>query len=369
MPYRNLSPETTRKIMDWFITVVLFIALVTLVTLRFTIFKPRREAPNVIVPSITVAQDGSGNYTTISAAIAAAPSYSHSRFGILIRAGVYREAVRVPGDKQRLALIGEGSGLTIISGNHSRSVNLSRSGNLVEDDTATLWIDGFGFVGMDMKVKNTGNGAAVVNLADRSAFQSCIFEGYRRVVRAVIGKQFYGECTIFGAVDIISGAAAAVFQNSVIVVGKPAVRADYPSVVTLQERKNKLFSVSGFVIQGGRVVAASSDFDETPVTGTYLGRPGGKFSSAVVMQCFLGPLINPLGWLRVNESASDNDDQVEFREFDNTGPGAKTMKRASWPGFKVINTTSEARLFTVDSFIEGKGWLPETTVNFVPGFL
>lgn len=78
---------------------------------------------DVVVSNIvTVSQDGSGNFTTINDAIAAAPNKSLSSDGyflIYVTAGVYEEYVTIDKKKTYLMMIGDGINKTIITGNHS----------------------------------------------------------------------------------------------------------------------------------------------------------------------------------------------------------------------------------------------------------
>ncbi|KAK9282367.1 hypothetical protein L1049_005284 [Liquidambar formosana] len=67
-------------------------------------------------------QDGSGNFTTINDAVAAAPSNTNASNGyflIYITAGVYAEYVSIPKNKGYLMMIGDGINQTIITGNRS----------------------------------------------------------------------------------------------------------------------------------------------------------------------------------------------------------------------------------------------------------
>lgn len=68
---------------------------------------------------LTVAADGTGNFTRLSDAIAFAPNNSADRTIIIVRAGVYEEHVEVPSYKPNLVLLGDGSDVTIIRGNRS----------------------------------------------------------------------------------------------------------------------------------------------------------------------------------------------------------------------------------------------------------
>jgi pectinesterase len=61
-----------------------------------------------------VARDGSGDFATVSDAVAAAPSYSRTRHVIYIKAGGYFENVEVGSDKTNLMFVGDGMWKTVI---------------------------------------------------------------------------------------------------------------------------------------------------------------------------------------------------------------------------------------------------------------
>jgi pectin methylesterase-like acyl-CoA thioesterase len=63
-----------------------------------------------------VAADGSGNYTTVAAAIAAAPANSDKKHLIHIKRGRYTEFVVVGQDKPNIVIVGDGMDATVISG-------------------------------------------------------------------------------------------------------------------------------------------------------------------------------------------------------------------------------------------------------------
>jgi len=72
-----------------------------------------------LTPDVVVAADGSGNYKTVSAAVAAAPKYSSKRYIIRIKAGVYRENVEVTKEKSNIMFLGDGRKTTIITGSRN----------------------------------------------------------------------------------------------------------------------------------------------------------------------------------------------------------------------------------------------------------
>ncbi|KAF6162074.1 hypothetical protein GIB67_041902 [Kingdonia uniflora] len=72
-----------------------------------------------VTPNVIVAADGSGNYKTVSAAVAAAPAKSSTRYIIRIKAGIYRENVDIPKTKTNIMFLGDGRSSTIITGSRN----------------------------------------------------------------------------------------------------------------------------------------------------------------------------------------------------------------------------------------------------------
>lgn len=66
--------------------------------------------------NVVVAQDGSGNYRTITQAVSAAPQKSKNRYVIYIKAGIYKENVDLSKAMTNLMFIGDGKDQTIVTG-------------------------------------------------------------------------------------------------------------------------------------------------------------------------------------------------------------------------------------------------------------
>jgi pectinesterase len=75
--------------------------------------------PGGLLVDAVVAKDGTGNFTTVSAAADAAPAESASRYVIYVKRGVYRETVVVKKKKWNLMLVGDGAGATVITGHRN----------------------------------------------------------------------------------------------------------------------------------------------------------------------------------------------------------------------------------------------------------
>nr|XP_043637196.1 pectinesterase-like [Erigeron canadensis] len=307
-----------------------------------------------VTPNVTVAADGSGDYTNVGAAVAAAPSKSGSRYVIKIKAGVYRENVNIPSSKTNIMLIGDGRSNTIITASESVA------GGNTTFNSATVAAVGDGFLARDITFQNaagpSGEQAVALRVgSDLSAFYRCAMLAYQDTLYVHSNRQFYVNCVVVGTVDFIFGNAAAVFQNCDIQARKPNPKQK--NMVTAQGRTDPNQN-TGIVIQKCTISATS---DLQPVQAdfpTYLGRPWKEYSRTVVMQSTISDVINPAGWYPWDGDFALN--TLYYREYQNTGPGADTSNRVTWPGWGVITSATEAASFTPGSFIAGGTWLPAT---------
>ena len=78
-----------------------------------------QSSASSVSANIVVAKDGSGDFTTVTAALAGMPSSYSGRFVIYIKAGVYNEVFNVSSSKKKVTFIGDGIGATIITGNRN----------------------------------------------------------------------------------------------------------------------------------------------------------------------------------------------------------------------------------------------------------
>ncbi|KAI6700318.1 hypothetical protein NL676_014642 [Syzygium grande] len=311
-----------------------------------------------VTPDAVVAADGSGNYKTISAAVAAAPEKSSKRYVIRIKAGVYRENVVVSKKKTNLMFVGDGQTSTIVTG--SRSVK----GGYTTFESATVAVVGAGFLARDITFQNTAGASnhqavALRVGADLSAFYQCDILAYQDTLYVHSNRQFYVKCFIAGTVDFIFGNAAAVFQDCDIHARKP--NSGQKNMVTAQGRIDPNQN-TGIVIQKCRI-AATSDLQSVKSSfPTYLGRPWKEYSRTVIMQSSISDVIDPVGWHEWSGTFALS--TLYYGEYQNTGAGAGTSSRVKWTGFKVISSATEAQGFTAGEFITGSSWLSSTGFPF-----
>ncbi|CAL9046973.1 pectinesterase-like [Musa acuminata AAA Group] len=316
--------------------------------------------------SVTVAKDGSGNFTTVGDAVAFAPNNTaieDGYFAIYIEEGVYSENVVVPKNKKNLILIGVGINRTIITSNRSVVDGWTTFAS------ATFVVHGERFIAIDITFENTAGpekhqAVAVRNSADLSSFYRCSFLGYQDTLYAHSLRQFYRDCDVYGTVDFIFGNAASVFQNCNIYARKPL--PGQVNAVTAQGRTMP-DQTTGISIHNCTVRAAPDlEAADRNFTKTFLGRPWKEYSRTVYMQSFIDGLIEPVGWLEWSGSFALT--TLYYGEFDNHGPGANTSGRVQWPGYSLMNAM-DALNFTVYNFTTADAWLSSTSIPYSGGLL
>ncbi|XP_057493270.1 pectinesterase 2-like [Actinidia eriantha] len=312
---------------------------------------------STITYNATVAQDPSGNYTSINDAIAAAPENSKNRYYIHVKPGVYKEYVQVK--KTNIALIGDDAATTIITGNKSNADGFKTY------DTATMFVGGLGFIAVSLTIENSApqpnshQAVALNSIADRSAFYKCVFLGYQDTLYADHNRQFYKECDIYGSVDFIFGSAKAVFQDCNIY----ARRFPLENVITAQAKESDPnIKDSGFSFQNCKITVAPEAVPHKSEVKAYLGRPWRNYATVVFMESYLDDIVAPEGWMPFG-----NNTKMFYAEYNNRGPGANTSKRVKWPGYKVFTSATEAIPFTVSKWIDGDTWIPETGIPYNGG--
>ncbi|KAI4377495.1 hypothetical protein MLD38_015109 [Melastoma candidum] len=308
-------------------------------------------------PNVIIAKDGSGNFTTINAALAAMPKEYTGKYIIYIKAGTYNETVVVTTNMINVLMYGDGSQKTIITGNKNYVDGVSTY------LTASFAALGEGFMAQAMGFRNTAGpdkhqAVAIRVQADRAILLNCRFEGYQDTLYAQTHRQFYRSCVIAGTVDFIFGDAAAIFQNCLIIVRKPL--DNQQNIVTAQGRTDR-HETTGIVIQNSRIVSDKELVPVKNVIPSYLGRPWKEFSRTIIMECSIDNFIHPDGFLPwMGDFALDT---LYYAEYDNKGPGAKLDGRVHWAGYKRKFTRQDAMKFTVGPFLEQNDtWVQQSGV-------
>nr|GMD79216.1 pectinesterase-like [Ipomoea batatas] len=315
-------------------------------------------------PNAVVAKDGSGQFTTITDALAAykpKKNDNSTRHVIYVKAGVYNEDILVQKKQINLFMYGDGPRKTVITGKKCFRDGVSTF------RTAPFSVVGNGFICKSMGFENTagpeGHQAVALRVqSDMSAFYNCRMDGYQDTLYAHTHRQFYSNCVISGTIDFIFGDAAAVFQDCTIVVRKPM--DNQKNIVTAHGRTH-FAEPTGLVIQNCQFVAEDGLIAKKAQIKSYLGRPWKPYSRTVIMESTIGDFIDPEGWMPWTGTLGL--DTLYYAEYRNRGPAADTSRRVNWKGYHVLRNSKEAMKFTVDPFIQGSEWLPATGAPFFVG--
>jgi pectinesterase len=285
-----------------------------------------------------VAQDGSGDFTTIQAAIDASKAFPYQRVKIFIKNGIYHEKVVVPSCNTMLSLIGESEDSTIITyGDYFDKVARGRNSTFY---TATVRVEANDFHAENLTIENSagpvGQALALAVEADRCSFKKCKLLGNQDTlyVAGENAKQYFNDCHIEGTTDFIFGEATVLFTNCTI-------KAKANSFLTAASTPQGV--VYGFVFKDCKILAAPG------VDKVYLGRPWRKYAKTVYLNCSMGNFILPAGWDNWNDPA--NEKTAFYAEYKSAGEGAASDKRAAWS--KQL-TDKEAKKYTTENIL-GKG--------------
>ncbi|MEO7264445.1 MAG: pectinesterase family protein, partial [Ferruginibacter sp.] len=171
---------------------------------------------NVFAYDIVVAKDGTGNYTTVQAAINATPTNQLVPFTIFIKNGKYREKISIPSNKPFIQMIGESVANTFIYYDDPATI-------LGTQNSASFSIGAADFSAFNITFANTyGDGSqavAVLVNADRAVFKNCRFLGNQDTLYTKggsPGKCYFLNCYIDGNIDFIFGSSVAVFDSCVV---------------------------------------------------------------------------------------------------------------------------------------------------------
>jgi len=285
----------------------------------------------------TVAKDGTGQYTTVQAAIDAVPANNTTRRTITIKAGTYREIVTIPSNKPYITLQGLGSSAsqTVIVNNHSSAGGYGTSGS------ATVFVNGHDFAATNLTMSNDygeGSQAVAANVnADRSAFNNVRFLGNQDTLLVNAYRSYYTGAYVEGTVDFIFGGGTAVFNASSIYerrsTGGPITAA-----------KTDAANAYGFLFYKCTITGATSNT-------TQLGRPWGPAAQVLYRESSLSAtMATGQPWIDMSGNSWKN---ARFFEYKNTGSGAGTnSNRPQMSDATAANYTPQKYLAGTD------GWNP-----------
>ncbi len=326
--------------------------------------------PVVLPPhDVLVAKDGSGNYTSVQAAINAAPTNRTTPWRIFIKKGKYVETVLIPSNKPFLQLIGENMAETIISfDNYSGKANPA-GGTYGTSTSGTMIINAADVMLMNLSIENaTGYGinanalvpapgdgpqaVAVYTTSDRVVFFNCRMNGGQDTYYGGNNKGtrvYMKNSYIDGNTDFIFGSSTIIFDTCVIY---PRTRLDNAAGGFVTAANTKAESGYGYVFRDCKLTKNRG------TTFYTLGRPWQNDASTadvakshnktVFLNSFMGSSIKPEGWSAWD--AGTNTSYITYAEY-NTKNYDGTIKdisgRVSWS--KQLTAGEAAKYYNNDT--------------------
>ncbi len=292
---------------------------------------------------LTVAADGTGQFTTVQAAFDAIPYGNRKAVIVRVSNGVYHEKLVLDSTKNNVTLEGENRYQTILRCN-DHTGKLSPNGDTINTYTSqSVLIKADNFTAVNVSFENTagfnaGQAVAVQAAGNYIVFRNCRFIGHQDVLFTPRPGtyQYYEDCFIEGTTDFIFGAATVWFERCHI-----------------NSRKNSHITAAS-TPAASRYGFIFNECVLTADTGLYnvsLGRPWRPHAATIFMNSYIGPHIRPEGWSVWNKN--DNHLTARYAEFNNFGPSALPAKRLSWT--KQLSS-GDAKLITIQN-VFGK-WDP-----------
>lgn len=336
------------------------------VTIRFTTME--RKQPDARLYDAVVAQDGSGDYTTVQAAIDAAPENRTQPWLIFIKKGKYEGHHSIPANKPYIHLIGQGRDLVSISDNR-----LSGGDNAYKvDEGATftansdnLYFEGIDFTNSYGVEKNDGPQAlALFTVGDRVVLNKVGLLSYQDTwltTTKLNNRHYIKDSWIEGAVDFIYGQGNVYFDQDTINI----VRKSGGYIVAPNHADGTTW---GYVFMNN-VITAPGTPSETDV---WLGRPWHAYPVTVFINTRSYVKIPAAGWyptmgglpkLWAEYNTMDGDGNPvdlshRITEYYYYADAGKTQK-VTGSSEKAVLTAEEASQYTIKNVLSGDdGWQP-----------
>ncbi len=290
-----------------------------------------------------VAQDGSGNFTTVQEALNAVPDFRKVTTTIFIKNGIYKEKLNLSPSKHLVTLIGESNTKTILTYD-----DWAQKKNIFGEEKGTsgsssFYVYGPQFTAQNITFQNTagpvGQAVALFVAGDKARFINCRMLGFQDTLYTYgyASRQYYYKCYIEGTVDFIFGSSTAVFEDCEIFCKK----AGYITAASTPDS-----------IKYGYVFFNTRIHGDAPEGSFYLGRPWRPYAKTVFINCDLGKQIKSEGWHNWNKP--DAEKTSFYAEYQSKGSGANNNARIKWSHQLTDKEISEN--YTLEKIFNG--WKP-----------
>lgn len=331
----------------------------------------RTPAPARLFDAV-IAQDGTGDYTTVQAAIDAAPAGQVKPYLIFIKKGSYKGHVNIPETKPYLHFIGQDAAEVIITddrlcgGTSDSSIPTYgvADGATLVCQAADCYFENITFENSWGVEKNSGPQAlALYTNNDRIILNKCRLLSYQDTyltsTKNYAHRHYLKECFVEGAVDFIYGGGDAFFDHCKINIVRPSggyIVAPSHSAATKW----------GYVFMNNTI---TTDRVSDPSTySVWLGRPWHNNPKTVFINTTAEVSIPATGWYQTMGGLPAL--WAEYNTMDKNGNPVDLSNRNTYyyymegdkkvEGYsKAVLTAEEASQYTVKNVLTGEdAWQP-----------
>ncbi|RSL90911.1 hypothetical protein CEP51_000508 [Fusarium floridanum] len=303
--------------------------------------------------------DGVTTYSTIQEAINALPASSKVTPTVFIYPGTYNEQI-VLARSGTTIFLGYSEAPDDYSQNQvtiTYDKGIDTQADASNSDSATFYATGNYFQAVNINFKNTfgttSNYASLgfgVKSSKYASLYGCQVYGNQDAL--LINGFFFAYNSYFeGNIDMIWGSGAGYFLKSTISPNRNGV------ALTAHKRTDTT-TPAGFVFDQCTITPANGASYST----IYLGRPWNQYARVAYVESELGSCIPAVGWDDWT-NADPRTGNVIFGEYENTGAGSSTSKRAS---FAKQLSGEDAAQFELGTFFAATAWINSTLVSATP---
>ncbi|MER5436310.1 pectinesterase family protein [Streptomyces sp. NPDC002588] len=302
--------------------------------------------------TITVAADGSGDVTTVQAAIDKVPANNTRPVTIAVKKGTYRGVFTVPSNKPYVTLKGLGATASdvVLVENHGAGTKKADGTTYGTFGSATAFVDGHDFSASNLTISNDYDYAASPSQAvalslsaDRAVLDNVRLLGHQDTLLVNdSSRAYFLKSYVEGTVDFVFGGGIAVFDRSDIHQlgsGGYITAASTPATRTY-----------GYLFYRSNITGAGA-----AGTGS-LGRPWRQDAQVLYRESTIGSFVNTAQpWSDMSGAVWT---KARFSEYKNTGAGATV--NSGRPQL----SDSQAADYTPQKYLAGSdGWNPTTTAT------
>ncbi len=326
----------------------------------------KRTEPEMRLFDAIVAQDGTGNYTSVQAAIDAAPAGRVRPWLIFVKNGKYNEHINIPTTKPFLSIIGQDRDKTIILDDKlcggENALHVSVGATVVVNATDT-YFENITLENSYGHEKQAGPQALALNTtADRAILNNVALLSYQDtwITTSTSNYRHYAKnCLIEGAVDFIYNSGNVYLDSDTILINRPS--GGY--IVAPSHDKDVEW---GYVFMNNII----RPYPGMEVTDIWLGRPWHNFPKTVFINTQTFVNLPAKGWYNTMgglptlwadyNTVDANGNPVDLSGREDTYYRTETDGTKIYGTAKNYLTAEEAAEYTLQNVLAGSdNWTPD----------